>query len=1385
MMVDTGATYTCVNLDYATHLPMSGKFVKTVGFSGQTQIIPMTAPVQLKTDSSTAILPILVSDQTPVNLLGRDALCKLKMKIWCSPQGMYIDSAGISSQMNLTAEGANVYWLGDITEPVTQSYKKWEKYIQAQIPKANKPCSDYHCTVYYDSSCSKAFEAEWEASTRGKKVELITEYIIIGNEGAAINVKTNQFLTRWYNVPESAPHITLLVNEGYESKNLGPMMKNAINTEWRETDNPLIFTSSSGDMTKILCGTSMLAKPQEVKVAVKYTKQMSQTEENENELKSEMLKQIPECLWSKHDTDVGLVKSANPVQVALKPNVNLPRRAQYPLKPEAEQGISETIEGLLKAGVLFKTQSPCNTPILPVLKADKARYRLVHDLRAVNEVVQEYQSEVPNPHTQLTNVPCEARFFTVVDLCSAFFSIPLAEESKYLFAFTYRGQKYAYHRTPQGFCHSPHIFNQVLRQELEELTLTSKLIQYVDDLLICAPTLEECHRDSIKLLKKLAEGGHKASKAKLQYCQPQVEYLGRVISHGTVSVAPAQLEGVSKAPKPQTVGQMMTFLGMTGYSSDWIEDYAVKTAPLREIMKAAGVEKLKNRLSWTAEAELAFETIKQEMQTAPTLATPDYDKEFLLYVSNRQNMYASAVLMQESCSGRSKQPIAYYSTKLDNVVQGWPPCFQGLAAVHYAYEKASTVTMGYPVTIITPHKIAELIDRSRFVATQARSLQYMPLLTYPDVTIKKCQTVNPADMIPLGFEGEPHECMAEAIKYTKLRPDLESAPLMDADVTYFVDGSCYRDHLGNHAGYAVVEQKGERFETVKSESCKQPCSAQLAELIALTEACKMASGRAANIYTDSSYAHGVTHLFGALWRLRGFKKTDGSPISHQKQTVALTSAMMQPTRLAIIKCQAHRKGKEDVVRGNNAADEAAKLASKSQLAVMAPSVSVEPVAFPEDIVLMQQEAGTSEHTLWQKRGATKDEKGLWRNHEGLLVAPVALLTLLISEVHSVDHCARGEVVKKIKQQGYWSPYMQSMVDELLGLCEICAQNNVRKGIQTGVHHVPVPEGPFRHLVLDYVDMIKSVHGKRYMLVVIDRFSRWVEATPSKDLGAETVIKFLVREIIPRFGIPSEISSDNGAAFVQKVGKGILQQLRIKQRLGCVYHPQSQGMVERVNGTLKAKLNKICASTKLNWVDALPLALMSYRMQTNRITHLTPHEMLTGRPMPAPHLRGPYKGPSLEQLQLELKEYMRQLTVIHKAIYLQEKSRVPDSSPAAACQVVPGDKVYIKVFRRKWHEPRREGPYEVVRATPTAVQVEGSTTWYHLNHCTKAQSGSSKKEAKHDGGEQREKEKDTKETSDPDHGSHRGDPAVTTDSPTAGEATQQIPGSEEDQKTKLR
>lgn len=66
--------------------------------------------------------------------------------------------------------------------------------------------------MFYDVNKSKEFERKWTTETEGTKVELVTQYIIVSEQGAALNVETNDFISKWYNVPDSAPHITLLVD---------------------------------------------------------------------------------------------------------------------------------------------------------------------------------------------------------------------------------------------------------------------------------------------------------------------------------------------------------------------------------------------------------------------------------------------------------------------------------------------------------------------------------------------------------------------------------------------------------------------------------------------------------------------------------------------------------------------------------------------------------------------------------------------------------------------------------------------------------------------------------------------------------------------------------------------------------------------------------------------------------------------------------------------------------------------------------------------------------------------------------------------------------------------------------------------------------------------
>ncbi|KAK4810536.1 hypothetical protein QYF61_004499 [Mycteria americana] len=180
-----------------------------------------------------------------------------------------------------------------------------------------------------------------------------------------------------------------------------------------------------------------------------------------NELKiPEVLKSVPTKLWSITSTDVGLLVSAQPVNIKTKGGHPPLAVKQYPIPQEAEKSTQKQIDRNFEGGCV----SLYNTPILPVkmnrLDEDgDPEYRFVQDLRVVNQHVVTPHPVVPDPSAILSQRPHWARYFTVIDLTAAFFSIPLDEDSQLLFAFTWKGQQLTWTHLPQGFAGSPTIFS--------------------------------------------------------------------------------------------------------------------------------------------------------------------------------------------------------------------------------------------------------------------------------------------------------------------------------------------------------------------------------------------------------------------------------------------------------------------------------------------------------------------------------------------------------------------------------------------------------------------------------------------------------------------------------------------------------------------------------------------------------------------------------------------------------------------------------------------------------------------------------------------------------------------------------------------------------------
>ena len=157
-------------------------------------------------------------------------------------------------------------------------------------------------------------------------------------------------------------------------------------------------------------------------------------------------------------------------------------------------------------------------------------------------------------------------------------------------------------------------------------------------------------------------------------------------------------------------------------------------------------------------------------------------------------------------------------------------------------------------------------------------------------------------------------------------------------------------------------------------------------------------------------------------------------------------------------------------------------------------------------------------------------------------------------------------------------------------CEVCQKNNPKteKLAKSGLQRSGKYPGEDREI--DFTHMPKA-NGYSSLHVWVDTFTGWIEAFPCRSEQAKEVIKILIHEIIPRFGLPRSLQSDNGSAFKAAVTQGVSKALGIKYHLHCSWRPQSSRKVKKANDIIKRHLRKLTQETQDNWIKVLPIALM--------------------------------------------------------------------------------------------------------------------------------------------------------------------------------------------------
>ena len=254
--------------------------------------------------------------------------------------------------------------------------------------------------------------------------------------------------------------------------------------------------------------------------------------------------------------------------------------------------------------------------------------------------------------------------------------------------------------------------------------------------------------------------------------------------------------------------------------------------------------------------------------------------------------------------------------------------------------------------------------------------------------------------------------------------------------------------------------------------------------------------------------------------------------------------------------------------------------------------------------------------VWENGLLHQEVRNQALERELVLVLPQAFRRRVLVVAHDkMQHIGARRVTRLVKQRFTWPGVGQDII-KFCRACPICQKCSKRKSRKALMIERPVMSEPYEVIAVDLVGPIKAGKGGcTHLLTAVCMATRWPETLPMKSTTARAVAIGLC-DIFSRTGIPLQLLSDQGSQFIGSVVKHLCEWLHIEQIKTTPYHPEGNGVVERMHGTLGAMLRKAAREGK-DWVGQVPFALFALRAAPNRDTGFSPFELVYGRRVRTP------------------------------------------------------------------------------------------------------------------------------------------------------------------------
>ncbi|KAG0158396.1 hypothetical protein PDIDSM_5910 [Penicillium digitatum] len=324
----------------------------------------------------------------------------------------------------------------------------------------------------------------------------------------------------------------------------------------------------------------------------------------------------------------------------------------YPMSRNELEVLKDWIEDNLRKGFIRPSSSPAASPVLFVKKPGGG-LRFCVDYRALNAITVKDRYPLPLTKETLNNLK-GMKFFTKIDIISAFNNLRIAKGQEYLTAFRTRLGLFESLVMPFGLTGAPASFQRFINDTLREY-LDCFCTAYLDDILIYSRTRAEHIEHVRKVLQHLREAGLFAKLSKCEFCVSETKFLGIIIGEDGIRMDPDKIETIVNWKTPTCLTDVQAFIGFGNFYRRFIRDFSKVIAPLVRLTKKDV------RFEWTPVCQLSFEALKKAFTSAPVLKAFDWSKEIVLE-TDASDFVSAGVLSQYDDAG-ILHPIAFFSKK--------------------------------------------------------------------------------------------------------------------------------------------------------------------------------------------------------------------------------------------------------------------------------------------------------------------------------------------------------------------------------------------------------------------------------------------------------------------------------------------------------------------------------------------------------------------------------------------------------------------------------------------------------------------------------------------------------------------------------------------------